>query len=183
MIERYVQDDALNAQEPLLLVPLPIFQIKFDEGFAGQITRRFPLMQEALKKRDGITLGDFEIVPGVMHNTADNTITRKPYDLVLAGIHERNQRGWQNAPQALANVLQGLVLRGKELQIATAGIPGTGFSGLRGDADIEAIKQALEDNNYINVSVYQDSYAGDRAEVLYADPALDASSELERTKA
>lgn len=175
MIERYVQDDALNAREPLLLVPLPIFEIEFNEGFAGQVMRQFPEAVDVLKGRGGMTPGDFEIVPGIIHDKEENTLTRKPYSLVLAGIHARTERGWKNTPQALTLVLQRLVLSGQGLQIATAGIPGTGFSGLRGGADIEAIKQALDDNKNMLVSVYQDGYSGDRAEVLYADPVLDAS--------
>lgn len=170
MIDGYRQDDALNAVEDVLLVPAPIRESRFSEGFIGHVVRTFPIADVRLKSRGGVNAGDILFVG---HLGEERRAWIPPYTLAFAGIHYRNeQNGWQHSPELLAQSLGRIAEVSywqQDTKVATAGIPGTGWSGLSGSADIDAIRQTLEDTP-MKVYVYQDSYSGDRAEVLEADP-------------
>lgn len=170
MIEKYKNEDAFNAIEDLLLVPTPIDETNISSGFAGQVIKRYPLVDVRLKERGG--LGESEIL--IVRYLGREERWVPAYSLALCGIHRQQERGWESAAEYLEAGLDKLIDRtSPERKLATAGIPGTGYSGLRGNASPDAIKAALE-RHPMKVTVYQDSLAGDREELTYADPSLDA---------
>jgi hypothetical protein len=167
MIERYVNADVFTSREELVLVPIPAQETEFNEGFAAQVMQRYPLAQERIGEKGGLDPGE-AILVGTM---GGDKLWWPLHSLVIAGIHRRQESGWRDAPYLLDGVLRWLYQAHTEATLATAGIPGTGFSGLRGGADTDAIRATL-DKSRLRVSVYQDGLSGDRAEVLNADPDL-----------
>lgn len=165
MIERYRSDDALNALEDVLLVPLPIGETDVPGGFAGEVLRRFPIAQIRLSESRGLEPAQVLMVGS--HGREE--IWTPAYSLALTGLHRQQSQGWEETPEflkeSLASISQYTSYGRRVKRLATAGIPGTGFSGLRGNASPEAIKQVLEDHKLL-VTVYQDGFAGDRAEVI-----------------
>jgi hypothetical protein len=174
MITQYKNEDAFNASEDLLLVPLPIHARAEFQGFAGQVMRRFPIAEIALRETEGLGEGE-TLVVGYEGGYAR---WAQPYSLALCGLHRRAQYGWQYTPQYLQMALDRLqASRDKRLTIATAGIPGTGYSGLLGGAEPSDIKAILEAHPVL-VTVYQDNTAGDRAALLEVDSPLDGTQAL-----
>lgn len=178
MIERYVNSDVFTSREELILVPVPTNETEFTEGFVAQVVQRYPLAQERINKKGGLDPGE-AILVGTM---AGDKLWWPLHSLVIAGIHYRKENGWKDSPHLLQGVLGWLQQAHSETTLATAGIPGTGFSGLRGGADVDAIKMALENSN-VRVSVYQDGLSGDRVEALQVAPDLEdhAIKELDNT--
>lgn len=174
MIERYKSEDAFSALEDLLLVPVPINETNIPGGFAGQVIKKFPLVDIRLKERGG--LEETEIL--IVGHLGREERWVPAYSLALCGIHRQQERGWESAAEYLKAGLDKLVDRtSSDRKLATAGIPGTGYSGLSGNASPEDIKNVL-DQHSMRVTVYQDSFAGDREELTYADPPLDAKVSL-----
>lgn len=170
MIERYVNADVFTSEEEYLLVPAPIGETEFEEGFIGQVIARHPFVEHKLRNRGGVKEGEVVIL--------NHAIDVLPYNIAVAGIHRRQQEGWKDAPELLQHALKPLEEFSTYAHIATAGIPGTGFSGLRGGAEPEAIKDVL-DLASLRFHVYQNGMSGDRAKVLEADP--DRSDQIQLT--
>lgn len=169
MIERYINADVFTSQEKFILVPAPIGETEFENGFIAQVVRRHPFVNLRLGLRGGVREGEACIL---------DTNNIVPYKIAIVGIHRRQQEGWKDAPEFLQRALEPFEEFRQDQDIATAGIPGTGFSGLRGGADPEAIKDVLE-LAPLRFHVYQDGLAGDRAEVLQANPDLEDQVALE----
>lgn len=169
MIERYVNADVFTSKEEYLLVPAPIGETEFNEGFIGQVIARHPFVAYKLRNRGGVAEGEVVILK--------HDIDVLPYKLAIAGIHKRQQEGWKDTPELLQNALKPLEDFVTYAHVASAGIPGTGFSGLRGNADSEAIKGVM-DSSSLRFHVYQNGLSGDRAEVLSADPDLEDHARL-----
>lgn len=164
MIRKYATKNAFEATEDMLLVPMPAGRVLELEGFAGQVMSRFPFARYRLEERNGLRVGEaFLVGPDSGHGQYVS-----PYNLAFCGIHQRVKDGWQRAPMHLTNALDTLANatdKGYRATVATAGIPGTGFSGLRGDANPDEIRLALE-AHALDITVYQDSLSGDRAALL-----------------
>ena len=173
MIEKYKNENAFSAVEDLLLVPTPIDEMTITSGFAGQVIKRFPLVDVKIRERGGLEASEILIVG----NLGSEQRWIPAYSLALCGIHRQQQNGWKDSPEYLQIGLDKLAKRFTGKKLATAGIPGTGYSGLRGDASPEEIKAVL-DNHEMLVTVYQDSLSGDREELIYADPSLSEGAEL-----
>ena len=170
MIERYVNDDALNAREDVLLVPMPIGETDVPGGFAGEILRRFPIASIRLSEHGGLQPAEVRMVGSLGREQP----WFPAYSLALTGLHRQQRQGWARTPEYLQESLDTIRKyrtpgRSGAPTLATAGIPGTGFSGLRGDASPEQIKRTLDEHGLL-VIVYQDNLAGDRAVLDQADP-------------
>jgi hypothetical protein len=149
MIKREVDDSPFNATEDYLLVPVPAGTQELPTGgFAAQVLERFPVGRRTFERRLGrsaLDAGEVWTAHSVMKSQAS-------YFLAFAAIHLPEARGWKDAPQYLEQALADLPrrnsfvydLHNRPISVATAGIPGTGYSGLRGDADPEAMRAALE---------------------------------------
>jgi hypothetical protein len=175
MIERYVQGDALNATEELLLVPVPSSATEVTGGFARQVFDLLPEVEERFVAVGGLHLCQtIEIGPGNVGNEWP-----KPYTVVLAGMHRREMNGWSDTPHLLGGILATIHERRQGERLAVAGTPGTGFSGLLGQADEFEILGALNTTR-VPVVVYRQDYVGDRAGVLHADPHLDEFASVEK---
>ncbi len=163
MIERYKNDDAFNALEDVLLVPLPIGETNVPGGFGGEVLRRFKIAQIRFSQHSGLAPAEVLMVG----HLGQEQPWIPAYSLALTGLHRQQSRGWEDTPAMLQEALDTISQTRRLTQnpkLATAGIPGTGFSGLRGNADPEAIKHVL-DAHTTRITVYQDSFAGDRAKV------------------
>lgn len=174
MIEKYKNENAFNASEDLLLVPIPIDEMIITSGFAGQVIKKFPNVEAKIRERGGLEASEILIIGDL--GTEERWIPA--YSLALCGIHRQQQNGWKDSPAYFQIGLDTLSKRFTGKKLATAGIPGTGYSGLRGDASPEEIKAVL-DNHEMLVTVYQDSIAGDREKLTYANPSLSEGAELE----
>lgn len=172
MIDRYKNDDAFRATEELLLVPVPIKETDDLGGFAGQVMERFGLAEAKLRMRGGLDTSEILIIG---HLGQEKRTWLPAYSLALCGIHHREADGWTRSPEYLKESLDRIKVAtelGVRARVATAGIPGTGFSGLRGNASPEAIREVLGVHE-LGFTVYQDGLSGDRAKLLHADPSLD----------
>lgn len=170
MIIKYENKNAFNAGENLLLVPVPVKATSDFQGFAGQVVDRFPIASLRLRNLRGLNPGQLEIVGSL----GGEYRWMAKYSLALCGIHYREAEGWRQTPELLGQALDSIVAAtelGGAATIATAGIPGTGFSGLRGNADPSRIKSVLE-SHPLAITVYQDDVAGDRARMLAETPPL-----------
>ena len=174
MIERYVNDDALNAHEQMLLVPTPIGETTFEERFIGQVIHRFPDAAERIDSYGGLNAGDI-VVMGALSGEANWVPT---YSLVFAGIHRRREAGWNNAPALLSGVLDKLYIKYNGNKLATAGIPGSGYSGLRGNALPASMEEVLRVSP-LDIVVYNRGLSGDRVKLREADPQLDTYLRLQ----
>lgn len=180
MIERRIYNQsALDAREEMLLVPVAVGATDITEGFARQVLDVYPLAEERLKTRRGLNESEIMMV-GTMGGDAR---WLPLYTLVFAAIHHRQEKGWQRAPEMLNDVLDNLYERvGTHSRLATAGIPGAGFSGIKGDASPEQVENAL-DQSPLRVFVYFDHYSGDREKLQYADPPLVDKAQLDTASA
>lgn len=140
MIKKYVNGNPLDiATENYLLVPVAAETSRMpDEGFVVDV----------IKRHIGAR-ASFECALHSQFGMGDVLITDRtddaPYEIVFAALHRHGAGGWKEAPEALSSVLESLPdVRGPNVSVATAGIPGTGLSGLKGGADINAIKGVLE---------------------------------------
>ncbi len=169
MIERYKSEDAFSATEDFLLVPVPIDEVEITGGFAGEVFRRFSLASVRLHEKGGLSEAEVLIIGRLGREQR----WIPAYSIALAGIHRQQSHGWNDTPARLEAALDTIAAKNTQSHLpntlATAGIPGTGFSGLRGDASPEEIKQTLEAHSLL-VTVYQNDVAGDRAALLEATP-------------
>lgn len=169
MIERYKTDDALNATEKFLLVPTPIRQTREISGFAGQVMDKFSIVGEMLEEKEGLEAAEVLLI-GTLGEKRDVWLPR--YTLALCGTHHNDSEGWANTPEYLTTGLDYIETTSSleaDIKVATASIPGTGFSGIKGDASPDAILNALEAHN-LKITMYQRGSSGDREEAVYADP-------------
>lgn len=168
MIERRVNGDAFHATQDMLLVPIPGFATDFDEGFAGGVARRFPEATRAISESGGMALGGL-MVYGALE---DSPNWKQRYSLAFAAIHLREENGWRFAPALLDNILDRMVDEyGADKSLATAGVPGTGLSGLRGDATPVKMLSVL-DKTDIPVTIYDYGLSGDREPLEFSEPSL-----------
>jgi hypothetical protein len=165
MIERTVEGDALDAREDMLLVPMPINDATVHEGFARQVLNRYPITQRLVDAKQGLSAGEFMMVG----TKAGDPSWRPSYTLVLAALHRREVYGWQLADTFLSDIMHRIHQIYAPNRMATAGIPGSGYSGLPGDAHPERMRGVLEDSPLM-ISIYQRGPSGDRAKLLEADP-------------
>jgi hypothetical protein len=166
MIERIKHDDALNATEELLLVPVPVGATVIEDGFAGQVLRAYPLAESRLQTRGGLGEGEALLVGTVAGDYRWHPL----YSLVLTALHHRRPGGWDEAPKVLAGVLEGLHERFAKDRLAVAGTPGAGFSGLRNGAANQGEMLAVLETTEIAVTIYDRQESGDREGLAYADP-------------
>lgn len=172
MIERRINGDAFHATEDMLLVPIPGYATAFNEGFVGEVARRFPEATRAITESGGMALGGF-MVYGALE---DSPNWQQPYSLTFAAVHLREENGWQFAPTLLENTLDMLAdVYGTERTLATAGVPGTGLSGLRGDATPVKILSVLDDAD-LAITIYDRTPSGDREPLEYPEPTLRAGA-------
>jgi hypothetical protein len=175
MIERRINGNAFYACEDMLLVPVPGFATDFEDGFVGEVAQIFPESTRAISAGGGLALGGL-MVYGALEGTPN---WQQPYSLTFAAIHLREENGWQFAPALLENVLERLTDEyGTEKTLATAGVPGTGLSGLRGDATPVKILSVL-DNCDLAVTIYDRGPAGDREPLEYPEPTLQTGATKE----
>lgn len=147
MIEHYVNDDALNALEDILLVPMPIGETDVPGGFAGEILRRFPIASIRLSEHGGLQPAEVRMVGSLGREQP----WLPAYSLALTGLHRQQRQGWARTPEYLQESLDTIQKyrtpgRSGTPKLATAGIPGTGLSGLRGNASPERIKRTLDEH-------------------------------------
>lgn len=177
MIERYVSDDALRAKEEILFVPVPVNATEIEDGFAGQVLRAYPLAESRLQTRGGLEEGRVLYV-GTL---AGDWRWLPLYTLAFAAIHHREPNGWEESPTILRGVLAGIAERFSDKRLAVAGIPGTGFSGIKSAVRPSTIEDVMEESA-MRITVYQNGLSGDRAELLHADPQLDQSTSRDLVK-
>jgi hypothetical protein len=83
------------------------------------------------------------------------------------------QDGWQHSPTNLEIALYNMppYRLGRAARIATAGIPGTGFSGLKGNVNVQEMYDAIERSTR-SVVIYHRNLAGDRGPLTFRAPTL-----------
>lgn len=166
--------NALEATEELLLIPVSTGPYhEPTSGLALQVEHKYPQAGAWLRKQ----LNGKELEAGAIKIYEFEERDIAAYALVFAGIHTPGKDGWRGAHEHVAKALKQMPERriGRAARIATAGIPGTGFSGLKGNADINAIRSTLERSSR-EIFVYHRSFAGDREPIEPSAP-LPAISE------
>ena len=180
MIVSEIPGDALKATEEFLLVPFPVGDYyEPRDGFARQVSDTFPdanlWLQENLAQH-GMRSGEIKI-----YEFPDSSVAS--YALAFAGIHVPGQDGWKDTPRYLERALKKMPAYrlGRAARIATAGIPGNGFNGLKGGADSNLIRNTLEASDR-KITVYRRGVIGDRAPLEDAAPPphLRAERTIER---
>lgn len=149
-----------EASEELLFVPISAGDYhKPTSGFAKTVEDRFPTAAIWLQDK----LQHHPMRLGEVHTFEGGCEWLPAYALMFAGVHAPGERGWEEAPAAVEIALyQAPAQRlGRLARIAVAGIPGTGFSGIKGNADPEAIRAALIHSDR-DVVVYHHNTSGDR---------------------
>lgn len=174
MIEREVYEDALNATEEFLLVPVPVGSTKIEDGFAKQVLSTYPFAAMRFKNRAGMDEGETLMV-GTM---AGEKKWLPLYTIVFAAIHHHAKEGWKRSPELLNKSLDNVYERFGNARLATAGIPGNGLSGIKGDAPIIQIENVL-DQSPLRVFVYKRGYSGDREKLSYVEPPLESQVGLD----
>ena len=168
--------NALEATEELLFVPVSTGPYhEPTSGLALQVEHTYPQAADWLRKQ----LNDKELEAGAIKIYEFEERDIAAYALVFAGIHSPRKEGWKGTHEHIAKALKKMPERriGRAARIAMAGIPGTGFSGLKGNADINAIRNTLERSNR-EIYVYHRNLAGDREPIELSAP-LPAISERE----
>lgn len=168
MIIDEVKGDALEAKEPLLLVPTPIGETEFYDGFIGQVVRRFPQVQDKINARGGLGVSETMLVGPL----SGDKLELAEYTLVFAAFHRRREGGWNNSPALLANVLTRLHEEYPISKLATAGIPGEGYSGLLGHVDSWSVGTVLQMSEQEVVIYRREDRAGDREGRIEGNPDL-----------
>lgn len=160
MIVAEKKGDVFGAEEELLLVPLSSGPYRIPgSSFAQEVATRFPLAEAWLKNQL-----DFQALqPGGVRIYSEPSFWAPAYTLAYAGLHQPGDRGWEESPACLEIALYQMPERrlGRTARIAVAGIPGTGFSGLKGGADPQAIRHALEASSR-EIVIYHRASSGDR---------------------
>lgn len=174
MITKYVNGNALNATERVLFVPVPIEDTTITGGFAKDVFDRFPLVKTKFLEQNGF---DEAQVIMVGELGGQNRWAASPYSIALAGIHRVQPGGWNLSHEFVTGALDEItrIEHTGTLTVATAGIPGTGLSGLKGNAHTELIRKSMQQHD-LSITVYRDNLAGDRAAVLAVQPDLSGIS-------
>lgn len=152
--------NVFEASEELLFVPISVGDDhKPTSGFAMAVEECFPTAATWLQDRLQYNPLRF----GEVHTFEGGGGWLPAYALMFAGIHAPGERGWEEAPAAVEIALYQAPARrlGHTARIAVAGIPGTGFSGIKGNADPDAIRASLMRSER-EVVVYHHNSAGDR---------------------
>jgi len=119
------------------------------DGFARQVFEALPQTKELLKSVKGLHLGQtLEIAPDRFPDWL------KPYTILLAAMHRRDEKGWEDAPYILSGVLAQIHERYEQKTLAVAGTPGAGFSGLLGNAVDYDIMTALNGTK-VPITIYR----------------------------
>lgn len=168
-------DNPFNATERYLFVPVPAETDRLPtDGFVGDVMRRLPFASVALSqimREGGFGFGEVRVAEN------PSRLWSLPYKIAFAAIHLERSQGWQEAPLGVLEALDALPkLPDGERTVATAGIPGTGLSGLRGDANVKAIRAVLEAHP-LEVTVYVRHEDGEREPRVRVEP-LDSESAL-----
>jgi hypothetical protein len=167
--------DALDAEEEFLLVPAPVGATQgFNEGFLGQVVKAFPAVAERIREKGGVRCGELYLVG---HSGQRVGGWLPAYTLALAGIHYREPNGWNESPDMLRAVMDKIQSEAprNSVKLATAGIPGTGNSGLRGNAS-NGVQEVLMRHS-LPVVVYRQGFEGQGARMLEAVPPQQAREE------
>ncbi len=168
MIIKEQPGNTLNSTEEFVLVPISSDTHDPTSGFYRTALDRFPLAKIRLGKR---FLSEGPLEPGEVFIVEFAGLQTPSYALAFAGIHRVGEYGWRDAPENLAAALENIPARrlGRTSRIATAGIPGTGFSGLKGGADPTAIRAALDESSR-HIVIYHDDLSGDREPRIVREP-------------
>lgn len=185
MIIREVDESPFSAKEDYLLVPYPVGTTELPTGnsFAAQVLDRFPVGRSQLERALGngaLSLGQVVKARSLEHDPFNSN-----YILAFAAIHLQQPEGWKVAPSALSLALEDLQSRGgyspEPPSVATAGIPGTGYSGIRGDADPWAMREALERSDRL-ITIYRRSEIFDNEPRVVVRPIDSDAVEIEIPK-
>ena len=152
--------NVFEASEELLFVPISVGDYhKPTSGFAMAVEEAFPTA--AIWLQDRLLYNPLRL--GEVHTFEGGRGWLPAYALMFAGVHAPGERGWEEAPAAVEIALYQAPAKrlGRTARIAVAGIPGTGFSGIKGNADPDAIRAALIRSDR-DVVVYHHNTSGDR---------------------
>ncbi len=176
MISKELPGDALQATEEFVLVPVSTDTHTPTSGFYQSVLERHPIA--ALRLGNHFS-SEGPLAAGEIFIVDFSGILVPAYSLAFAGIHRAGDRGWQDAPDSLEHALSSIphYRMGRAARIATAGIPGTGFSGLKGGADPEAIRAVLEKSKR-SIVVYHNDFSGDREPLVKREPQPHLAEEL-----
>lgn len=173
MIIEYKDGDALEATEKCILVPVAIDSPYIpSSGFVKSAMERFPDVRSRIYQR--LPFNQFR--PGEMISVRLNSGAVAEL-VALVGLHRHMARGWKRAPENLRTSLHQIAEQFGNIAIATASIPGTGFSGVKGGAESEKIRAVLEETDH-SITVYQRRDAFDREPRTQTEPLKSEATSL-----
>ncbi len=141
MIVARVEGDALRAPQTGLLVPIAADIVRMPtSGFIRDAIDYYPVVRFAMNSRVEANMV-FQLGETLLLEEDDRG--RNKF-IALVAMHRHVERGWVHAHGILKTSLEETYTKLGKISIATAGVPGTGYSGIKGAADPEKIEEMLE---------------------------------------